>query len=465
MSEIKNNKQPSHNNEKQKIKAIRFADYFIFAILLCLLALSIFFKSSANIQHDSGDYYTILQKLTDDSKKPVIPNTHFVEQRSPGYSIISMLPYYFTSFVIESFVKIEEIIDEGQGLPGAPEMPRPENNGEYNINRQPPGEGSKMIGIPSLPLSAKDIFFKNYYIERVGGLFEWKIIFALLLTSYIFLFAGIIFSIKTLALRSKEIVGFSLPMLVIFTSIIFIHNIINTPTYATLTAFGLSSIFCFFYVVSFDKKSFMPQFLTGLFLGLLVLTRLETVLIAGVLCLFLAFYKKWGFLKNIILGGSLSIAILLFYNYSQFGNLFHFGILKGDINQIGFDLNYVFANLLNPKSGILFWSFLTSLGLIGLFLGNKKYLKALGVASLVLIVLLLVRVPVMYKCVGGDPIDIGGVLVTCPKTMEDALMLVRSDANRYITVLSPFAVLGLQNLFIIFGKYFKIKFVAKEQNL
>jgi len=67
-------------------------------------------------------------------------------------------------------------------------------------------------------------------------------------------------------------------------------------------------------------------------LGLLVITRFETILIAGVLGLFLAFYKQWGFLKNVILGGLLSLAILLFYNFSQFGNLLHLGFLKGDIN-------------------------------------------------------------------------------------------------------------------------------------
>ncbi len=464
MSEIKNNKGPfRNNNEKQKIKAVRFADCFIFAILLCLLSLIIFFSGKANIRADSIDYYTILQRLTDSNKKQVVDNTHFVEQRSPGYSIISMLPYYFASLAIEPFMETETIVDEKQEPLRPPRPPRPENSGEYSINRPPDGGGSERMGIPGLPLLAKDIFFKNFYIERGGGLFEWKIIFALLLTSYIFLFAGIIFSVKTLALRSKEIAGFSLPMLVIFTSSIFMHNIINTPAYATLTAFGLSSLFCFFYVVSFDKKSFMPQFLAGLFLGLLVLTRLETILIAGVLCLFLVLYKKWGFLKNVILGGSLSLVILLLYNFSQFGTLLYFGILKGDINQIGFDFNYILANLLNPRSGILFWSFLSSLGLIGLFLGNKKYLKALGVSSLALIALLLVRVPVMYKCIGGDPIDIGGVLVTCPKTMEDALMLIRSDANRYITVLVPFAILGLQNLIIILGKYLKVKFAAKPQ--
>ncbi len=179
-----------------------------------------------------------------------------------------------------------------------------------------------------------------------------------------------------------------------------------------------------------------------------MLTRLETVLIAGTLGLSLIFYKKWSLLKNMILGGSPSLIILLLYNFSQFGNPLHFGILTGDINQIGFDFSYVFANLLNPKSGILFWSFLTFLGLIGLFPGNKKYLKALGFASFSLIVLMLVRVPVMYKCIGGEPLNMGGLLVACAGNMEEALMLIRSDANRYITVLAPFAVLGLQNLFI-----------------
>lgn len=226
MNEMKSNKI---------IKTLNFADRVIFTALLCFFIFIIFFSSSANIQYDSGDYYTILQKLTDGSKKPVIPNTHFVEQRSAGYSIISALPYYFISFVIEPFVKTEKIIDKGQ-----------KSYSESNRDRPPPGQDQPMMGIPSEFLFSRDIIFKNFYIEKTGGWFEWKIISALLLTSYIFLFAGIMFCIKTLALRRKEIVGFSLPMLVIVTSIIFMQNIIMTPAYATLTAFGLSSLFCFF---------------------------------------------------------------------------------------------------------------------------------------------------------------------------------------------------------------------------
>ncbi len=64
----------------------------------------------------------------------------------------------------------------------------------------------------------------------------------------------------------------------------------------------------------------------------------------------------------------------------------------------------------------------------------------------------------MYKCIGSGPVDIGGLLITFPKTMNDTLMLIRSDANRYITILALFAILGLQNLFIVFRKYFKEKF-------
>ncbi|MEA3336609.1 MAG: hypothetical protein U9R25_11910 [Chloroflexota bacterium] len=60
--------------------------------------------------------------------------------------------------------------------------------------------------------------------------------------------------------------------------------------------------------------------------------------------------------------------------------------------------------------------------------------------------LVLVRVPVMYDCIGEKPLNIGGLSITCPTDMHDALMLIRSDVNRYVTVLLPFSVLGLRAL-------------------
>lgn len=224
------------------------------------------------------------------------------------------------------------------------------------------------------------------------------------------------------------------------------HNIVATPAYATLTAFGISCLFTCFFVKGCLSGRSAPQFLSGLFVGLLVLTRLETVIIAAVVLISLVTLKEFGFLKNYVLGALLAAAILLLYNFPQFGNPFHLGILTGDINLISFDLGYIYANLFHPQSGILFWSTLVSLGITGLFLEENRYTKILGFSAIALIALFLVRVPAMYNCVGEGARIIGGLPVMCPDNMADAVMLVRSDVNRYITVLIPFSVLGLRAL-------------------
>jgi len=441
------------NKKEQKIKNFRVFDFSVLVLLLCCLLFNIYFFSIANIRTDPVDYYTILQKITDPSKKPIVENFHFVEQRSPGYSILALPAYFFISFFIEPHVKTEVIVDRRQPPPVPPEFLPPgflsyqDNNG-HRMPGSLEGMGSERSGIPSRPMRVKDVFFKNFLLERGGGVFEWKIISALILTSYMFLFIGIVFSIKALMLRNDRIVGAALPLLAIFTSSVFMLNIVITPAYATLTAFGLSALFCFFYVASFKKRSFVSQFLCGLFLGFLVLTRFETVLVAGIVCSFLALKKEWVFLKNMILGCLPSLAILGVYNYSQFGTILHFGILKCDINLLEFDLFYAFANLFHPQSGIAVWSCLTFIGLVGLFFGEEQYERFLGVASLVLIGLFLIRLPIMYKNIGKGFLDIGGLAIACPNNMNEMLALVRSDVNRYITVLLPFAVLGLQNFLV-----------------
>ena len=300
--------------------------------------------------------------------------------------------------------------------------------------------------LPSEPLFFKDIFFRNFYIEREDSWFEWKVISAMLFTSYFLLFAGIVFVVQTLALDHKVVIGASLVPLVIITSSVFMHNVVNTPAYATLTAFGISSIFGYFFVKGSLAKGFTAQFASGLFLGLLVLTRLETILIFATVFFSLILLKETSFAKNLAIGSLIAFCILLFYNFSQFATPFHLGIVREDINLIGLDLGYIGANLFNPQSGILFWSTLASIGLSGLFVGNQRHLRILGIGSLVLIALILVRVPVMYECIGEGFKEIGGLVVTCPKDMADALTLIRFDANRYITVLIPFSILGLRTL-------------------
>jgi len=410
-------------------RVFRLIDYFAFTALMIFLAIIVTSSSMANIQTDSIDYYAIVQRLTQNSGNPIVRNLHFVEQRSPGYPIVSLIPYYLISSLVEPFVPTEKIVTPSDLAQISPTSPPTER-----------------ILLPSEPILFRDIFFKNFYIEIQDSWFEWKIIASMLFTGYALLFVGLIFTVKSLALENPSFLGTSLAPLIVITSGVFMHNVVNTPAYATLTAFGVSCLFGYFFAKGSLEKKSAPQFLSGLFVGLLVLTRLETIVIATVILVSLVIIREFGFLKNYVLGTLVAVVILLLYNLSQFGNPFHLGILKGDINLISFDWGYIYANLFNPQSGILFWSTLASLGIIGLFLDGKRHTIILGVSSLALIALILVRVPVMYHCVGEGTRLIGGLPITCPKDMADALMLVRFDTNRYITVLIPFSVIGLRAL-------------------
>lgn len=407
---------------------LRLIDYAAFAILTLLLMTIVVSSGMANIQTDAIDYYAIVQRLSQNSGNPIVRNLHFVEQRSPGYPLLALVPYYLISATVEPFVPEQTIV-----APSArPEVP-------------PPAPTERML-LPDAPLLFRDIFFKNFYIKSQDSWFEWPIIAAMLLTSYAFFFTGLFFAVKSLALEKKYFLGASLVPLTIFTSSVFMHNLVNTPAYATLTAFGLSSLFGTFFVQGSLVKQARPQLWAGLFMGLLVLTRLETAVIALTIFVALVVVRDFTFVKNYVLGGGTAVVILLLYNFSQFDNPFHMGILAGDVNLIAFDWGYMYAHLFDAQSGIFVWSTLASLGLLGLFLDGQRYSKILGIGSLALLALVLVRMPIMYTCVGEGTRIIGGLPILCPNNMTEMATLIRFDANRYITVLFPFSFLGLRTL-------------------
>jgi hypothetical protein len=413
----------------KKTNLLRALDLVGFTLLTLFLVVTIFMSGSANIQTDSIDYYAILQKLTAGQTIPIVNNLPFLEQRSPGYPIFSMIPYYITSAFVEPFVQTEVVSNT-------------KNTSITNPEQSP----SESMLIPSEPLLIKDIFFKNIVINPQGNQLEWKLLFSLLITSYSFFFIGLYFLVKTLKSVFKNVWGATLIPLTIITMPIFMHNLINTPTYATLTAFGLSCIFGYFFIKGSVQKSTVTAYLSGLFLGLLVLTRLETILLAIVVFVGLVICKEFRSLRNIILGALIPAVILLFYNLTQFGNPFHLAILKGTINLIMLDFRYIFMNVIDPRSGIFFFSTLGVIGILALFFDKHPYCKILGAGSLCMIFLILIRVPVMFTCVGEGIKMVSGLPVTCPKNLSEMAMLVRFDANRYITVLIPFSIFGLRSL-------------------
>ncbi|MDO8647006.1 MAG: hypothetical protein Q7R70_01145 [Candidatus Diapherotrites archaeon] len=405
-------------------------DKGLFIVLLAALAGIVLLQAMANISSDSVDYYAILQKtVSSPSQAPIVANLHFMGQRFPGYPLTALIPYAFAAFFIGPFVEKQAIID----------VPKFQNQGIGN-------EGQPKELIPSRPLPIFAIFFKEITIKPQNGLFDWKIAFALLFTSFALLFLGIFFIAKTL-LKEKagSIAGISLAAIAVFLSPSLMQNAIQTPMYATLAAFGFSAIFAYFFINAFRQYSARNAFFAGIFLGALAITRLEGFVFLIVIAVMLALWEKIDLLKNLLLGLAPFVIILLAYNFAMFGNAFHFGFLAGDINKIGFDIGYAFANLANPASGILFYSPIVVLGIAGLFLSRKKHFEILGLCAIALIVLMLFRIPVMYSCTGENVI-IGGVDVGCASTEMQKLALVQSDANRYVTVLIPFAVFGIREL-------------------
>jgi len=406
----------------QESRFWRFADFAIFAGLLIALAFTIFSQAVANLQADSIDYYSMLQKLAEPEAKPIVSSLHFMQQRLPGYPIAALIPYYFASFFIEPLVQAEELTDFGQGFQTA---------------------------IPSRPFPLREVFFKNILLPLSDAVLEWKVLFALLFTSYAMLFAGIFYTLKALLLEKTKIAWASLIMVAVFASSVFLQNIILTPAYATLAAFGFSAVFCYFFIKGFLEKSQKAGILAGIALGFLALARPEGFLLFALLAFFLLFYAKkpLGFLKTLLPGIALAFGLLLAYNFLVFGNALHFGFLASDINTFGFDAGFAFKSLFHPESGILFWSPLIVIGIIGLLaFPEKKHLRILGFCSLALILFLLFRIPIMYYCTENTVLSMGGVPVSCFAGEAQKLSLVRSDINRYVSVLLPFAILGLAEL-------------------
>ncbi|HUN24566.1 MAG TPA: hypothetical protein PK299_15660 [Anaerolineales bacterium] len=75
------------------MKTLRRIDTALFALLTLFLLTVVTTSGMANLQTDAVDYYAMVQRLVGDTPD-VVPNLPFVEQRSPGYPLITVPVYY-----------------------------------------------------------------------------------------------------------------------------------------------------------------------------------------------------------------------------------------------------------------------------------------------------------------------------------------------------------------------------------
>jgi len=371
-----------------------------------------------------------LQWVTPEKEEPIVQNLHFAEQRSPGYSLLSVVPYSILSIFVEPFVNTHKV-----GEKGPP---------EFSLEGAGEKVGSEMMILPPQPIRLKDLFFKDFYIPMEGSWYQWKLASSLLLTSYFFLFVGIWANAKVLKLYYPACECLFIIPATLVTAPIFMRNIFDLPLYATLTSYGLASLFLLFVCLSFRSNKEVHIFLSGLILGLLVLTRLELSILVILLIGYFLFTKKIRFFVLFSLGGLVAFLVLILYNLFLFGVPLHLGILRGDINTFGLNWQYIFENLIHPESGVLFWTPLLIPGLVFLFTVKDSILKVIGLCSFVLIIFYTLRIPIMYYYIGQGIIDIGGIPVTAPETTTQMRELIRSDINRYLSVLIPFSIIGIR---------------------
>jgi hypothetical protein len=253
-------------------RVLAILDWFVLVvgglILACLIATS----AQANIRADAVDYYAILQRLTPAEEKPVARNLPFLEQRSPGYSVAALGPYLLLSALVEPLVETEKVVDASPGRgPAAQPLP-PAGPSALSSGGRP---GSEFVLIPPVPLLVKDLFFNDYYVRAEGSWFQWTLALSLAATSYLFLFLGLAAGAWTLRHAFPVVHGVSLPILSVFSSALFLQNVLATPLYATLTAYGLAALFALFFVRASAPGNTAQMLPAGFFLGFLVLTRLS----------------------------------------------------------------------------------------------------------------------------------------------------------------------------------------------
>jgi hypothetical protein len=299
--------------------------------------------------------------------------------------------------------------------------------------------------MPPVPLRFLDVPFRDFSIPSQGSWYRWKLALALALTSYGFLFAGLAASAKALTWLAPSSPAYSLAVAVVLLSPGFLEAVIVRPLYATLAAYGLAALFALYFCTGYATGSTRRLVAAGVLLGLLVLTRLETGVLAGALLVFLASRKEWRVAGVLAAAAAPSALAWVGYNLLLFGRPVALGMLRGDINRVALDFGYIADSLIHPASGMVFWSPLVVLGVVGLVASQSMPLRLLGWSSLALIAVYLVRVPVMYGAAPGEVLDIGGLRVPVPDSPAAMHEMVRGDVNRYLVTIAPLGVIGLRD--------------------
>ncbi len=179
------------------------------------------------------------------------------------------------------------------------------------------------------------------------------------------------------------------------------------------------------------------------------MTRIEGFLLLVLIILFYKYYKTNLDLTLLLKGFFSSITLFFIYNFIIFKNPFEFGFLNNSFNYFAIDFWYIFDSTINPASGILFYSSLLLIGIFALYKHPNKNVKLFFIFSLFFILTFLLRLSVLHNCGEDGYVVVDFIEYECFGLSEE---LTKFDNNRYLLLLFPFSLIGLNylvNLIII----------------
>jgi hypothetical protein len=213
------------------------------------------------------------------------------------------------------------------------------------------------------------------------------------------------------------------PVLLAIGSPMVLYNATSYLLYSSLTALGLSSIALLLHRTSESRGSRLLA--CGAACGALLLIRYEMAIVPAAFVVAALVERRPREAWAIVLGAAPFILLLLAYNSAVFGNPFAMSYEAEKLNEFTISPQRLAWYLWDLRSGLLVYSTLAVVSLLGLWRERNRVYLAI---PLVLLAIYLLRIN--------------------PRTDVETAGL---DINRYFLVLIPYSSLGLGQLVTRFG--------------
>jgi hypothetical protein len=324
--------------------------------------------------------------------------------------------------------------------------------------------GNSLFWLPGLSISKvfnNSLESTDYYTTFNGHSIYDGI--SILLTASVVLFLSMILVFKTLRRAGFSQKNAFVSIILVYLAQYIFSYLWYYPSYShiyELFSFSLL-LYLFQRVVSNDEHVY--EFLFGVSIGLLTLTRVVDVVLAVPFILYLVYDKRFKTLLFTIAGGIPTAIIFFYYNTIVYGSPLSLGYSNDRGGQLSFENFNLFNLLFSDVRGLLIWSPLILVSIAGLVWGVRK-LKLLFILTSISAVLLLGVYTFWPNWWGGDSLGQRFFIVLAPVFilgLSNVISILRSKNNKGLRYLGYILILSLVTFSIVVQILYRITPVKK----